>query len=49
MKFEAVVDILPQHRQLRNTYDVKSPRDWSYSTFHRWVKRGVYNPDWVIH
>lgn len=25
---------------------VESPRDWPYSTFHRWVKRGVYNPDW---
>ncbi|TAK61525.1 transposase [Methylobacter sp.] len=25
---------------------VKSPRDWPYSTFHRWVKRGVYNSDW---
>lgn len=25
---------------------VESPRDWPYSTFHRWVKRGVYNSDW---
>jgi len=25
---------------------VESPRDWPYSTFHRWVKLGVYNPDW---
>lgn len=25
---------------------VESPRDWLYSTFQRWVKRGVYSPDW---
>lgn len=25
---------------------VESPGDWPYSTFHRWVKRGAYNPDW---
>ncbi len=22
------------------------PHDWPYSTFHRWVKEGVYAPDW---
>jgi putative transposase len=25
---------------------VESARDWPYSTFHRWVKQGVYPPDW---
>ena len=25
---------------------VEKPRDWPYSTFHRWVKLGVYNLDW---
>ena len=25
---------------------VKGPRDWPYSSFHRWVKLGVYSKDW---
>jgi putative transposase len=25
---------------------VKGPRDWPYSSFHKWVKLGVYQPDW---
>jgi putative transposase len=25
---------------------VESVQDWPYSTFHRWVKQGVYPPDW---
>jgi putative transposase len=25
---------------------VDSPRDWPWSSFHRWVKAGVYNADW---
>ena len=25
---------------------VECPRDWPHSTFHRWVERGVYEPDW---
>jgi putative transposase len=25
---------------------VKSPRDWLYSTFHRYVKTGVYSMEW---
>ena len=25
---------------------VKCPRNWLYSTFHRWVKQGVYDPQW---
>lgn len=25
---------------------VESPRDWPYSSFHRWVRRGAYDPDW---
>jgi putative transposase len=25
---------------------VRCPRDWPYSTFHRWMKLGVYQPDW---
>jgi len=24
----------------------KSPGAWPYSSFHRWVDRGVYEPDW---
>lgn len=23
-----------------------SPRDWPYSSFHRWVRKGLYSPDW---
>ena len=26
---------------------VKQVRDWPYSTFHRYVRRGVYSPDWA--
>ncbi len=25
---------------------VKSPRDWAYSSFHRYVKQGIYKSDW---
>src|SRR5437764_1020076 len=25
---------------------VTSPGDWPESSFHRWVKAGVYEPDW---
>jgi putative transposase len=25
---------------------VASPRDWPFSSFHRWVRRGDYPPDW---
>jgi putative transposase len=25
---------------------VRSPSDWPYSSFHRWVESGVYNADW---
>jgi putative transposase len=25
---------------------VLSPKDWQYSSFHRYVQRGVYDPDW---
>ena len=25
---------------------VESPRDWPYSSFHRWVRLGVYPNDW---
>ena len=25
---------------------VECPRDWPYSTFHHWVKQGVYDPQW---
>jgi putative transposase len=25
---------------------VQSPRDWPYSSFHRWVRLSVYPPDW---
>jgi putative transposase len=26
---------------------VASPRDWPYSSFHRWVRAGHYSPDWA--
>jgi putative transposase len=25
---------------------VEAPRDWPYSSFHRWVRQGAYDPDW---
>ena len=25
---------------------VKSPRDWEYSSFHRYVREGIYDQDW---
>jgi putative transposase len=25
---------------------VRCPRDWPFSSFHRWVKLGAYQPDW---
>jgi putative transposase len=25
---------------------VQRPRDWPYSSFHRYVREGVYPPDW---
>ncbi len=27
----------------------KAPRDWKYSSFHRYVRRGVYDLDWGAH
>ncbi len=24
----------------------KCPHKWKYSSFHRWVKEGIYRPDW---
>ena len=27
---------------------VESVQDWPYSTFHRWVKQGVYPGDWAV-
>jgi REP element-mobilizing transposase RayT len=26
---------------------VARPKDWPWSTFRRWVRRGEYEPDWV--
>ncbi|MGH6635770.1 MAG: REP-associated tyrosine transposase, partial [Gammaproteobacteria bacterium] len=26
---------------------VQSVKDWPYSSFHRWVKRGMYSVDWA--
>jgi putative transposase len=26
---------------------VRCPRDWPWSSFHRWVQAGVYPPDWA--
>ena len=28
---------------------VKSPKDWEYSSFHRYVKQGVFDIDWGAH
>ncbi len=25
---------------------VKSPKDWSFTSFHRYVRQGIYNDDW---
>jgi putative transposase len=25
---------------------VDAPKDWPYSTFHRYVEKGMYPPDW---
>ena len=25
---------------------VKAPKDWEYSSFHRYVRDGVYDPEW---
>ncbi|MDO8745448.1 MAG: hypothetical protein Q7J76_10115 [Candidatus Brocadiaceae bacterium] len=25
---------------------VRSPCDWPYSSFHRYVKQGIYDSDW---
>jgi putative transposase len=27
---------------------VASVRDWPFSTFHRWVREGLYHPDWGL-
>ena len=27
---------------------VKQVRDWPYSTFHRYVEKGVYDEDWAM-
>lgn len=26
---------------------VNAVKDWPYSTFHRWVRKGIYPPDWA--
>jgi putative transposase len=26
---------------------VRCPHQWKYSGFHRWVKEGIYKPDWL--
>jgi putative transposase len=28
---------------------VKAPRDWAYSSFHRYVRQGVYDIEWGAH
>jgi putative transposase len=34
--------LLPDHIH----WVVNAPKDWSYSTFRRYVEAGVYSPDW---
>jgi len=26
---------------------VKCPHQWEHSSFHRWVREGIYRPDWM--
>ncbi len=43
--FEHHMDYL-HYNPVKHDY-VKQVSDWPYSSFHRWVKVGVYRPDWA--
>jgi len=42
--FEAHFDYI-HFNPVKHGY-VSRPVDWPYSSFHRWVKKGVYEPNW---
>jgi putative transposase len=42
--FAAHVDYI-HYNPVKHGY-VKSPRDWKYSSFHRYVKKGLYDINW---
>ena len=43
--FEAHFDYI-HFNPVRHRY-VECPQDWSPSSFHRWVRKGVYDPNWA--
>lgn len=43
--FEAHFDYI-HYNPVKHGY-VKCPQDWEASSFHRWVRRGVYDADWA--
>ena len=43
-EFEAYFDYV-HWNPVKHGY-AAAPRDWPHSAFHRWVERGVYDPDW---
>lgn len=43
--FEAHFDYI-HYNPVKHGY-VKCPKSWSASSFHRWVKEGVYEEDWA--
>jgi putative transposase len=34
---------MPNYRRAR---EWNAPKDWPYSTFHRYVEKEIYSPDW---
>ena len=43
--FERCFDYI-HYNPVKHGY-VRCPRDWAWSSFHRWVRAGVYPPDWA--
>jgi putative transposase len=37
----------PSYELIRLTAFVNAAIDWRWSSFHRWVRHGVYPPDWA--
>ena len=44
--FAAHVDYI-HYNPVKHGY-VKSPKDWEYSSFHRYVRNGIYDKDWGV-
>ena len=44
--FEAHVDYI--HYNAVKHGHAKAPRDWPYSSFHRYVRNGLLPPDWAV-